>query len=225
MQVAALDIGRAHCQVGEETYLTYKRSDINGKNVMTSKIDEQTMPLTGKRQTIVEAATLVFARYGFARTSMADLSEAVGMSRTALYPFFRNKGDVFDAVIRHATAKTVVAIRNGLALHTTLEAKLRFACVDWIVHGYEFVHAMPDASDQFDLKVPAVRDTYGAMETLLVDILAPYAADASIDIVLIARTATASFRSFKDFAVNTDELRRMIDTQINLLVDRLECRQ
>ena len=53
---------------------------------------------------------------------MADLAQAVGMSRTALYPLFRNKGDVFDAVIRHATAKTIGAIRQDLDQHETLDA-------------------------------------------------------------------------------------------------------
>ncbi|MEL7706686.1 TetR/AcrR family transcriptional regulator [Citromicrobium bathyomarinum] len=188
---------------------------------MMTKTSETTPPYTGKREEIVDAAAIVFARYGFARTSMADLAQAVGMSRTALYPLFRNKSDVFDAVIRHAVAKTIAAIRQELDQHETLDAKLRFALVDWIVRGYEFVHAMPDARDLFDYSVPAVQEAYTAMEALLAEILAAHVDRPDVDVRLLARIMTATFRSLKEVAVDTADLRRMIDLEITVIVAAL----
>ena len=44
---------------------------------------------------IRRAAIPVFASQGFKRTSMADLAEAAGVSRPALYQYFDNRADLF----------------------------------------------------------------------------------------------------------------------------------
>ncbi len=48
-----------------------------------------------QRQIIHAAAIAQFSERGFSATSMANISAAAGMSRPALYQYFRNKGDIF----------------------------------------------------------------------------------------------------------------------------------
>ena len=48
-----------------------------------------------QRRTIHAAAIAQFSARGFAATSMADIANAAGMSRPALYQYFRNKRDIF----------------------------------------------------------------------------------------------------------------------------------
>lgn len=48
-----------------------------------------------RRRAIHEAAIAQFSERGFAATSMANIAEAVGVSRPALYQYFQNKGDIF----------------------------------------------------------------------------------------------------------------------------------
>ena len=48
-----------------------------------------------QRRTIHAAAIAQFSERGFAATSMADIANAAGMSRPALYQYFRNKRDIF----------------------------------------------------------------------------------------------------------------------------------
>jgi AcrR family transcriptional regulator len=48
-----------------------------------------------RRRAIHAAAVAQFSERGFAATSMANIAEAVGMSRPALYQYFRNKVDIF----------------------------------------------------------------------------------------------------------------------------------
>lgn len=48
-----------------------------------------------RRRAIHEAAIAQFSERGFAATSMANIAEAVGVSRPALYQYFENKGDIF----------------------------------------------------------------------------------------------------------------------------------
>jgi AcrR family transcriptional regulator len=58
-------------------------------------VGEQRIDEEGRRSAIHDAAVRVFSAQGFAATSMADIAEAAGMSRPALYQYFRNKQDVF----------------------------------------------------------------------------------------------------------------------------------
>ena len=48
-----------------------------------------------RRDVIHRAAIEQFSRRGFSGTSMAKIADAAGMSRPALYQYFRNKGDIF----------------------------------------------------------------------------------------------------------------------------------
>ncbi len=50
-----------------------------------------------RRAAIQEAAITEFSDRGFAATSMATIAEAAGLSRPALYQYFRNKDDIFAA--------------------------------------------------------------------------------------------------------------------------------
>jgi AcrR family transcriptional regulator len=53
------------------------------------------MVVDEKRAAIHAAAIEAFSANGFAATSMGDIAAAAGMSRPALYQYFRDKGDIF----------------------------------------------------------------------------------------------------------------------------------
>ncbi|MFE6281629.1 TetR/AcrR family transcriptional regulator [Streptomyces sp. NPDC057877] len=66
-----------------------------------------------KRDAIVTAAVEVFARHGFRQTSMDLIAQAAGVSRPALYQYFRNKQDVFTAVAEYVTDQLVEAAHRA----------------------------------------------------------------------------------------------------------------
>ena len=57
--------------------------------------DQRDEPGARQRRAIHAAAIAQFSAQGFAATSMADIADAAGMSRPALYQYFRNKRDIF----------------------------------------------------------------------------------------------------------------------------------
>ena len=65
---------------------------------------------------IRRAAIPVFASQGFKRTSMADLAEAAGVSRPALYQYFDNRADLFrealQIILVEATDAALAALRG-----------------------------------------------------------------------------------------------------------------
>ena len=50
-----------------------------------------------QRRAIHVAAITQISERGFSATSMANIADAAGMSRPALYQYFRNKGDIFSS--------------------------------------------------------------------------------------------------------------------------------
>ena len=51
------------------------------------------------RNTIIDAARQVFLRYGFFKTTMEDISRAVGKGKSSLYYYFKSKEEIFEMVL------------------------------------------------------------------------------------------------------------------------------
>lgn len=54
------------------------------------------------RSSILDAAELVFHERGVSRTSLNDIAQAAGVTRGAIYWHFKDKGDLFNAMMERA---------------------------------------------------------------------------------------------------------------------------
>lgn len=81
-----------------------------------------------RRALILQAAYGTFVNYGFKRTTMDDIAQAVGLSRPALYIHFRNKQDIFRglmlAMMEDTRLKVSVCLRQDLPLGDALALAL-----------------------------------------------------------------------------------------------------
>jgi len=59
-----------------------------------------------RRREIIDAASQVFTRSGYTKTTMQDVIEEVGLSRGAVYDYFSNKEQLFQAVIEQQDEET-----------------------------------------------------------------------------------------------------------------------
>jgi AcrR family transcriptional regulator len=94
------------------------------------------------KQQIIEAATQLFARKGFYGTSVSDLTQAVGLTKGALYYHFEDKDALFFAVVEsvkstwgEAVAEVVTGSKDSLTQieilfkkHAELLSKNEFMC-------------------------------------------------------------------------------------------------
>jgi AcrR family transcriptional regulator len=104
-----------------------------------------------RRARILDGARAAFLRFGFERSSIADIAAGAGVSRTALYHYFPGKEEVLRAVVDELHATTlgdaVVALETseslGTALTGLLEAKFgqTLAVVAASPHGMELMDA------------------------------------------------------------------------------------
>ena len=173
-----------------------------------------------REQRVVEAATDVFLRYGFARTTMGDIAEGAGLSRPALYLVFASKNEVFGAVIERLADDRLAYVRQELPGFSRLDEKVSFACVALGMYGYELMAAHPNAKDLFDLAAAPVRTMYAKFQALIVEIIADAAARSAPPRApeLLARIVTFAIRGFRETAVDALDMRRMIDGQVALLL-------
>lgn len=66
------------------------------------------------RSAIVAAATRLFARRGFAETSMRQIAEAAGVSKAAIYHHFRDKDRLYRSLLEEAIDSLTRAMKRVL---------------------------------------------------------------------------------------------------------------
>ena len=64
---------------------------------------------------ICAAALEVFAEKGFAAARLDEIARRAGVSKGTLYLYFKDKEDLFRAVVRETVAPNIEAVREGLA--------------------------------------------------------------------------------------------------------------
>jgi AcrR family transcriptional regulator len=69
----------------------------------------------GRREHVLDAALLTFARYGYRKASMDDVARAADISRPGLYFYFASKQDLFRAAVVRALDGDVAAAERALA--------------------------------------------------------------------------------------------------------------
>lgn len=168
--------------------------------------------MTDRRKNIIEAAQAIFLRYGFARTTMADIANAAGLSRPTLYASFPDKAEIFRAVLESMVADELAALEAGLETHEGFAARMTYLSETWVLDGYDLVAANPDAKDMFDMSFAVVRESYALFEDLLTDLISEAFADSARagDARRLARMAVAAMKGFKDIAQDREDLREMI---------------
>lgn len=76
------------------------------------------------RQELVGAARLIFARDGFENTRLEDIAAAAGKTRGAFYANFKDKEDVFFAIVENDIARDGEVLLEGLMGVVSLEERL-----------------------------------------------------------------------------------------------------
>jgi AcrR family transcriptional regulator len=176
-----------------------------------------------RRAAVVEAATQVFLRYGYAKTTMADIADASKLSRPALYLVFPSKEEIFDAVVHRLSEESLERYRAELPKFGNLDRALHHFCADWGSHGFELMERHPDAKDLFDLKFPAVRQMYEDFIVFLTKIIGGAVAESILKATAgdLVRVLVYSFRGLKETARDAAHLRRLIRLQVEILLTAL----
>lgn len=173
---------------------------------------------------MLDAATDVFLRYGYARTTMGDIAERAGLSRPALYLVFPGKEEVFAAAIHRMNDRKLASIRAVLTTLPSLREKMLHACETWGAHGVDLMAASPDARDLFDLRFTPVQQIYAEFQALVAELIAAATTASLLPATPneLARTLTFAMRGFRETAADGADMRRLIALQVSMLLAALE---
>jgi AcrR family transcriptional regulator len=87
-------------------------------------INHQKRALQTRRE-LIEAARTIFARDGFAVARLQDIAEAAGKTRGALYDNFKDKEDLFFAIITEDVSRDYELYYKQLRVDSTYEERVR----------------------------------------------------------------------------------------------------
>ena len=76
------------------------------------------------REKLIDVACQLFARNGVENTTMNDIAEASEKGRRTIYTYFKNKLEIFNAVIERESEQSVVKLREVLSLNLTATEKI-----------------------------------------------------------------------------------------------------
>jgi AcrR family transcriptional regulator len=107
---------------------------------------------SAKREAILAAAELRFARYGFRRTSMEDIAEEAGISRAGLYLECPNKEEIFVAAARALHEQALAAAAGALEREGPLGERLLAAVLGKNLRFVELVYGSLHGAELMDEK-------------------------------------------------------------------------
>jgi AcrR family transcriptional regulator len=76
------------------------------------------------KETIKKAAAALFAEYGYAGTSLAQISEKVGIKKPSLYAHFKSKDHLFECIMEDAFDAETKRVEEAGDLHKLLQSYL-----------------------------------------------------------------------------------------------------
>jgi AcrR family transcriptional regulator len=82
-------------------------------------------PDSGGRDTILDTSAKLFSQQGYKEVSIRDIAQACGMTNAALYYHFKNKEDLFLAMLQRDHEKTLDDLRAAAAGPGDLRADLK----------------------------------------------------------------------------------------------------
>ncbi len=77
------------------------------------------------RNEIIRAASEVFARYGYRKTTVADIADKLHMVKSSLYYYFEGKDDIFNAVVDCEAKKIRGRLKDILEQNDDPRTRLR----------------------------------------------------------------------------------------------------
>ncbi|MBF9059914.1 TetR family transcriptional regulator [Rhodobacterales bacterium HKCCSP123] len=138
-------------------------------------LTERTLALAPERSRgVLVAAYETFLQFGVRRASMQDIADRAGISRAALYLHYRNKTDIFRALMAHYHEAAASLVAEVLADEDTPATALRAAFAAQTGDAAVEMMASPHAEELLSLKQSAARDVIAAGHDRLADVYATW---------------------------------------------------
>lgn len=87
------------------------------------------------RERLIEVARQLFAHKGVANTTMNDIAEASEKGRRTIYTYFKNKKEIYNAVLESESDRMVTSLRGIVDSDAPVKERLRLFLLSRLEHG------------------------------------------------------------------------------------------
>ncbi len=146
------------------------------------------------RALIVEAAAERFTRYGYGKTTMAEIADDCGMSVGNLYRFFPSKLDLAAEIVERSTQQDVVVLRRtARRKYASAAAKVEALHIAELRATYDVMENRPTIEELgrivMEKRVAVINDGLAATRAVLAEALAEGVAGGEFEIADPAQAA------------------------------------
>ncbi len=184
--------------------------------------------VNARRNRVLDGASKVFFRYGYARTTLGDIAQEAKLHRPALYSLFpEGKDELFEAVLLRLVESEVERYRKEIPRLKTLRRKILYCVEQWSLGGFRLTDKHPDARDAFNMVYPAVRKMYEVLTSFYAELLREAVASSALNLSAeqIARLLIFSLRGIKDIAEDAESMRRLLIQEVDLVLAALSAQR
>ena len=93
-----------------------------------------------KRDEILRAGSECFARFGFDKTTLDDIGQRAGLNKASLYYYFKNKEEIFIAVVLAETQAFIANLKVKALAFPDVRKQLKFFLTERIRRSGEIIH-------------------------------------------------------------------------------------
>lgn len=107
---------------------------------------------------ILQAALQLYQKHGLKKVTMDDVSKAIGKSRTTLYYYYKNRDEIFGAVMEQLIHEVMDEMEKAVAEADSPKNKIRAFCLTKIKVSEEkkaFFNAMEAGMDEDEISAHA----------------------------------------------------------------------
>jgi len=81
------------------------------------------------RERVLQAAQQLFQQHGLHKVTMDDIARALGRGKSSLYYYYKNKEEIFTAMLDREIGEILADVEQAVARATTVEDKLYAFCM------------------------------------------------------------------------------------------------
>ncbi len=187
-----------------------------------------------RRNQILEAALRVFARAGFRETRMDDIVAESGLSKGALYWYFKSKDDIITALLVGLFSRELASARHLLTVEAPAGDRLMQLARELVVELKHMAKLMPIVYEFYSLafRNKQVRKALKGYLNNYLDVLVPLiqqGVDAgefrAVDVPAAALTITSAIEGtilLWVFDPNVVKLEKHVESGVRLVLDGLQ---
>ena len=164
-------------------------------------------PPLNRRAEILDVARDLFARHGYAATSMRDIAEADGIKASSLYSHFRSKAEILRLVVSPVTDEVarvqdaaLATSGSGLQRLRAMAAGVLRVCVahDRAMSILHYSWPQIRTSDELAVLVATNADIFARWQHVITDGVADGSVRADVDPLVAARLVTSALQGIAD---------------------------